>query len=231
MEKRMEYNEQNIEQIYRNLESAIEQNAPIEYEIRMGTFYFVQRTSDLGFFNQYRAEMDLVKEPITYILYKGKSKHSDKFVLFKPSEVSLFGFTTEDERLNQRIEDFEREQTVVDLRSKLKKSKAKNKKLRRVVHTQDSLISELQTKQSFDFKELVPLLQQISPMINGNTSTNGTLGGVPLTTILDELQKIEKEHGKERVTEGVLILLEILPNEELLNKVKHTISKHGKGAE
>lgn len=228
MEKRMEYNEENIERIYQNLQNAHSQGTPIEYEIRLDSFISVRRTADLASFDLFKHDLHASTEQILFILYRGKSQHSDKYSLIKPSDKSALKLTTEDERLQLRIQAFEREQKAVTQKRRLKRHKSKIRKLKRVIHTQDSLITELQTKQSFDFKELVPLLSQMRSQKSDESSTDLSLGGVPLTTILEELKKIEEKHGKERVLEGVMILLELLPNEELLEKVKQTIAQHGK---
>lgn len=228
MEKRMEYKEENIERIYQNLKNAHSQGTPIEYEIRLDSFISVRRTSDLALFDLFRHDLHELTEQILFIFYRGKSQHSDKYSLIKASDNSAFKLTTEDERLQLRIQAFEREKKAVAQKRRLKRHKSKIRKLKCVIHTQDSLITELQTKQSFDFKELVPLLSQLSSQRKDETSTESNLGGIPLSTILDELKRIEEKYGKERVLEGVMILLELLPNEGLLEKVKQTIAQHGK---
>lgn len=228
MEERMAYNEQNANRIYRRLENATKQGSPIEYEIRIDSFVSVHRTTDLELFDWHESDLDENSEKITFLLYRGKSQHSDRFELIKTPTASLFGLQTKEERIETSIAAFRKEQEEQERERKLHKLRRKVKKLKRILHTQDSLITELQTKQSFDFKELVPLLQSIRPAMGMESVPNeATLAGIPVSTLLPEFEKAEKQYGRERIVESMMIMLDILPSKSLIKKVKELIKNHG----
>jgi hypothetical protein len=158
---------------------------------------------------------------VTFILYKGKSKHSDKFVLIRSSNPSLGRIETEDERLNQHILEFERVQ-------KIKNRKRKIKRLKSVVKAQETRIKELEAKSSFNINEVMSSLGQVLPLLKGTTQGDQSLAGVPTDQLLAELKKLCDTYGEDRMKDVMMMLFQILPDEKLISEVKELIVNYGK---
>ena len=222
MYRTLSYTTENILMIYNNLKNAIQQQSPRDFEIRLDDLTSVARGNDLGRFNRFKIELSKHTREVLFILYKGKSRHADKYLLVRKPEGQILNGSISHEsvqkEVRKRLEYQQKELEYIRLHSKVKKQKKKMKLLKqKIMELESSVTSPIETVQ-----KVVSSLRQ-SGMFSDSSNSDETLGGIPTKELLQMLKHCHSELGEENFQIVLGIDMKLVEHRYLIPEVEKFI--------
>ncbi len=221
MIKTLVYSSDSIEMIRLNLKNLKNQGNPCDYEIRIDDFAVVRRTSDLSQFHLFKKSLTKSSNEVSFIIYKGKSRNYDKYILERNVNGSPDPNMTSqeyiDHKIKEALEKDRQEAELSKLRQKTKLQKAKISVLK-------DRVAELKAKNKGDLQEILKLASgYLNPSTNSNPEQQ--LNGISNDDLVKMINHYRSKCGEEVFRESLGIALQITEHPNLIEPVKEFINE------
>jgi len=208
---RLKYNSENIDMIYNSLSNLLSQGKPKDFEIKIDGLTVVHRTNRLNKFSLYRKSMYETTNEVTFLIYYGKSRVNDKYILSRQL-IPIKSPITIQAEVDRIVKEKQHEQEFKRLKEVevYHKKKIKNLKLK---------IEALETHKTNDLKVI---LSEMSKLIS--TNPNKSLDA-ETQQIVDLITFYKSKYDKVIFEEALAIGLTLVENSDLIKDVKQFIHK------
>lgn len=216
MIKTLAYNSDSLSMIRLYLQDQTDQKTPRDFEIRIDDLVVVRRTPDLSLFHLFKKSLTESSNEVTFIIYKGKSRRYDKYILTRRINGSPDSNMTREEYITHKIEEAvqkdRQEAEMARLKQKTKKQKSKISKLK-------DRVAELESKNKGDLQDV---LQMASGFITspGGASTEGEVNGISDQNIVQMISHYRSKFGEAVFAEALGIALQVAEHPKLIQPVK-----------
>ncbi|PIE87292.1 MAG: hypothetical protein CSA03_00875 [Bacteroidetes bacterium] len=197
----------------RNLKN---QGNPRDYEIRIDDFVVVRRTSDLSQFHLFKKSLTQSSNEVSFIIYKGKSRKYDKYVLERNVNGSPDPNMTSQEYIKHKIaEALEKDRQGAEL-SKLKQ-KTKSQKAK--ISMLKDRVKELESKNKGDLTALLQLASgYLSP--SEETKPEEQLNGISNDDLVKMISHYRAKYGEQVFGQSLGVALQLAEHPKLIEPVK-----------
>lgn len=199
--------------IYNSLSNLLSQGKPKDFEIKIDGLTVVHRTNRLNKFSLYRKSMFETTNEVTFMIYTGKSRVNDKYILTR----NLLANTSQidiGEQVRRIVKQKQHEQEFQRLKEVEVKHKQKIQKLK-------SKIEDLESQKSGDLKEVLGAISLLLPSPNNN----GTEIDPETKKMVELIKFFKKKHGKKVFDEALAVGLTLAESPDLIKEVKQFINK------
>lgn len=213
MIQRLTYNSENIDMIYNSLSNLLSQGKPKDFEIKIDGLTVVHRTNRLNKFSLYRKSMFEFTNEVIFIIYIGKSRVNDKYILSRNllSNKSPINVQAEVDRIvkeKQHEQEFKRlKETEIYQKKKIQKLKLK--------------IEDLEAQKSEDLKLIFSEMSKLLPTPENSEESDDK----ETQQMIDLIKHYKSKHGKKALEESLAVGLMLVENPDLIIKVKQFINK------
>ncbi len=240
MDTRIYYSQDEAIRIANYLCQLDNQDAPIDYEVRIDDRVAVPRTNDPGKFQEYMYFLTEDSREMTVLFYKGNSRVSDKTVLVISDKPAAAPVPTLEQRveaaLAQERADVLRKYEMDTLkrirdeqREKIRKLKRKVKKLKAAVAAAGSESAGL-AKVLKDLAASPKVKGLFNVQGEGNGSGAADLGALPDEMIVGYLKEYRETLGEQTFQELLGTTLTMAQQPELIAKVRAFITDQNNAA-
>lgn len=215
MIKTIAYTTDSLDMVRLYLQTQKNKGTPRDYEVRIDDLVVVRRTPDITKFNLFKQALTTSSSEVSFIIYKGRSRKYDKYVLLRQSNGSPDPTMSTQEYINKKVSealDKERREVEVSiLRRKTKTQKVKISFLKK-------RIGELEARNKGDLQDLLQLASSfMSPSSDQNS--NESLNGISDDNLINMITHFRSKFG-EKVFAEALGTLVIAENPTLIEPVK-----------
>lgn len=213
MIQRLTYNSENIDMIYNSLSNLLSQGKPKDFEIKIDGLTVVHRTNRLNKFSLYRKSMFEFTNEVIFIIYIGKSRVNDKYILSLNllSNKSPINVQAEVDRIvkeKQHKQEFKRlQESEIYQKKKIQKLKLK--------------IEDLEAQKSEDLKLIFSEMSKLLPTPENSEESDDK----ETQQMIDLIKHYKSKHGKKALEESLAVGLMLVENPDLIIKVKQFINK------
>jgi hypothetical protein len=199
--------------IYNSLSNLLSQGNPKDFEIKIDGLTVVHRTNRLNKFSLYRKSMFEFTNEVTFMIYIGKSRVNDKYILSRnllanKSPIDIKAEVNRIVKEKQHEYEFQRLKEVeVYQKKKIQKLKLK--------------IEDLEGQKTGDLKEV---LGAIGKLIPSNTNTKGVIDP-EIQQILDLIKHYKSNHSEKDFKEALAVGITLAESPDLIKDVKQFINK------
>lgn len=221
MKKTLAYNSESLEMIQLYLRNQQNQGNPRDYEIRIDDLVVVRRTSDIAQFHVFKKSLTTSSNEVSFIIYKGKSRRYDKYLLVRNSNGSPDPSMTSQEYINHKIaealEKDRQEAKVSKLRQRAKSQKAKISVLK-------DRVRELELKNKGD---LNALLQLASGYLNPSDKSKPEeqLNGISNDDLVKMISHYRSKYSEEVFGQSLGVALQLAEHPTLIDPVTEFITQ------
>lgn len=221
MIKTLVYSSDSLDMIQLRLRNLKNQGNPRDYEIRIDDFVVVRRTSDLSQFQLFKKSLTQSSNEVSFIIYKGKSRKYDKYVLERNVNGSPDPNMTSQEYIKHKIaEALEKDRQGAEL-SKLKR-KTKSQKAK--ISVLKDRVKELESKNKGDLTALLQLASgYLSP--SGETKPEVQLNGISNDDLVKMISHYRAKYGEQVFGQSLGVALQLAEHPKLIEPVKEFINE------
>ncbi|MCB9195526.1 MAG: hypothetical protein H6598_04815 [Flavobacteriales bacterium] len=220
MKRILDYTTPNLIMIKRNLINLKDQGCPMEYEIRIDGLKVVGRTSDLAKFYLHQKSLTDDSHEVKFLLYKGKSRNYDQYLLTRRNSISPNSNMTTEEYIASEVE---RRMNLHRQQMELASLREKTKSQKKLIISLKEQLTNLQAKDKGDIKSLLELLKtQFVPQAN---SSSPNINGVPNEELASMISHYRNQFGDEIFGEALGIALQVAENAQIIPEVKEFINQ------
>ena len=221
MIKTLVYSSDSLDMIQLRLRNLKNQGNPRDYEIRIDDFVVVRRTSDLSQFHLFKKSLTQSSNEVSFIIYKGKSRKYDKYVLERNVNGSPDSNMTSQEYIKHKVAEALEKDRQRDELSKLRK-KTKSQKAK--ISILEDRIAELEAKNKGELQELLKLASvYLNPSAQSNSQKS--LEGISNDDLVKMINHYRTKCGEDVFRESLGIALQISEHSELIGPVKEFINQ------
>lgn len=222
MVKTFAYNKDSQDLVWYHLKNREKQGTPRDYEIRIDDLVVVKRTNDLKKFHLFKQSLTKSSSEVCFVLYKGKSRRSDQYILVRDSQASPDPNMTPQEYINHKVaealEKERQESELSRLRRKTKSQKVKISGLR-------ERVAELEAKNKGDLQELLKMASGfIAP--SSDLNTEGKINGISDQNLVKMISHYRNQFGEAVFGEALGIALKVAENPKLIEPIKVFINEN-----
>lgn len=216
MVKTFEYSNYHLVRLKKKLHNLYDQGKPVEFEIKVDEEIVVCRTSDLEkFFWHINFVTDESKE-VVFVLYKGKSRRYDKYIMVRKGVVSPNPNMTTQEFIDGKVMEA---LNIRNQQMKLASLKQKTKSQKKTIKMLRATLDELQTKKNGDIRSVLELLKsQFIPQ------SDKSVNGVPSEELAKMIDHYRTQFGEEIFSEALGIALQVAQHPTIIPAVKEFIN-------
>ncbi len=210
------YSSDSLDMIQLRLRNLKNQGNPRDYEIRIDDFVVVRRTSDLSQFHLFKKSLTQSSNEVSFIIYKGKSRKYDKYVLERNVNGSPDPNMTSQEYIKHKIaEALEKDRQGAEL-SKLKQ-KTKSQKAK--ISMLKDRVKELESKNKGDLTALLQLASgYLSP--SEETKPEEQLNGISNDDLVKMISHYRAKYGEQVFGQSLGVALQLAEHPKLIEPVK-----------
>lgn len=221
MIKTFAYNPTSTLKIKKVLENMKKQGVPSDYEVLIDDIKVIHRTSNIELFYQYQNHLLEDSREVSFVLYKGKSRRYDKYILVIKGSVSANpNMSTQayiEREVAKAVKSHKHQLEFTRLQEENDEQKKKIEQLKQA-------LSESQSKNGEEIKAILQLVQS-QFLTNNSPRQSNEINGIPTEELAKMLLYYREQFGEEVIGDALGMALQVAKHPEIIEEVKSFINQ------